>query len=234
MCRLILARGTFSSARILDAAIAMSCGRTADHDGPIQRHPNGWGAIWRRGGRLAIHRDTRAIDDSARSSPVGELTTDFLAVHVRHATLARNHGAEFTHPVEHVHARRSWYLLHNGFLPTVHQQIGRERSEFDSAEYLEYLMCGAVDTLDLDATRDKLAAIPPGGTSANAFLVNDERVYIIHWTPEDTAFPRYFTMHRLEADGCTIISSEIIESLGPRARWRAMPARTIEQIALAP
>jgi glutamine amidotransferase len=143
MCRLILAKGKFSSARILDAAIAMSCGRTADHEGPIQRHPNGGGATWRHGGRLAIHRDVRSIEDSAGASPVSDLTTDFLAVHVRHATLARNHGAEFTHPLEYAHVERSWYLLHNGFLPTIYQRLGKDRSEFDSAEYLEYLMRGA-------------------------------------------------------------------------------------------
>jgi glutamine amidotransferase len=208
----------------------MSCGRTADHEGPTQHHPNGWGAVWSEGGRIAYHRDVRAIADSADQSPIRDLTTSFLAVHVRHATLARNHGAECTHPLERVVAGRTWYLLHNGFLPTIHQVIGLERSEFDSAEYFEYLLRDAGRELDFAATTAKLRAIPPGGTSANAFLVNDERVYVIHWTPEDTKYPRYFTMHRLDLDDCTVIASEIIPALAPHARWRPLEARSIHQL----
>jgi len=232
MCRLILARGEFSSAQILDAAIAMSCGRTAEHDGPSRVHLDGWGAVWREGDRLAIHRDARAIEDSAEASPVRALTTRFLAVHVRYATQTSNRGAAFTHPVLYAGAERPWYLLHNGSLPTLYQRLGKAGSAFDSAEYLEYLMRDAAAPLDLDATRAKLAAIPPGGTSANAFLVTDDCVYVIHWTPEDSRHPRYFTMHRLDTDRCTIIASEIVESLAPSERWRPLPARTIQPIPL--
>lgn len=233
MCRLILAHGKFSSARILDAAIRMSCGQTADHEGPTQRHPNGWGALWWQSNRIAIHRDVRSIDESADRSPIRELDTSFLAIHVRHATLARNHGMECTHPLQYAERDRAWYLLHNGFLPTIHQRLERPRSEFDSAEYLEYLVRDAGATLDIEATLAKLRDIPPGGTSANAFLVSAERAYVIHWTPEDTKYPRYFTMHRLDTNDYTIIASEIVDSIAPRERWHTMPARTIQQISLS-
>jgi glutamine amidotransferase len=233
MCRLILARGEFSSAQIVDAAIAMSCGRTADHDGPSRVHVDGWGAVWRHDGGLAIHRDARAIADGADASPVRALTTQFLAVHARYATSGAGRGAAFTHPVHHAQPGRSWYLLHNGTLPTLYQRLGLLRSEFDSAEYLAYLMRDATEPLDLAAMRARLAAVPSGGTSANAFLVTGDAAYVIHWTPEDSAHPRYFTMHRLETERCTIIASEVVEALGPRERWRPMPARSIERIALA-
>jgi predicted glutamine amidotransferase len=233
MCRLILATGEFSSAQVLDAAIAMSCGRTANHDGPTQRHLDGWGAVWRHGDRLAIHRDARSIEDSADASPVRALTTRFLAVHVRYATQGSGIGAAYTHPLPHVQPGRSWYLLHNGTLPTLYQRLGKSCSEFDSAEYLEYLMRDAAAPLDLEAARAKLHAIPPGGTSANAFLITDDCAYVIHWTPEDSRHPRYFTMYRLDTDRCTIIASEIVESLAPSERWRPLPARTIQPIQLA-
>jgi len=231
MCRLIVAHGRFSSAQVFDAALGMSCGRTADHDGPIQRHPNGWGAVWRDGGRTLCHRDPRAIEAAAAEpTPIRELTTQFLAIHVRHATLARNQGLACTHPLHYAAAGAPWYVLHNGFLPTVHQRLGRSSSEFDSAEYLEYLVHDAGPRLDLDATRDKLRAIPPGGSSANAILVGPECAYLIHWTPEDTPYPRYFTMHRLDAGDCTIIASEVLPAFAPRERWQAMPPRTIHPL----
>lgn len=230
MCRLILAQGQFQAADVLRAAINMSCGVTAQHDGPTQRHPNGWGAVWREGGRLMIHRDAAPIEETGHSSPIGQLETDFLAVHVRHATLARNHGAQYTHPLHQVAAGRSWYLLHNGFLPTVHQRLGRPHSEFDSAEYLEYLLHDLEDDLDLPTTTTKLQAIPPGGTSANAFLITDHAAYVIHWTPEETKYPVYFTMHQTRTERATIIASEIIDSLAPRETWTPMPPRNIHTL----
>jgi glutamine amidotransferase len=230
---LILAQGEFSSARILGAAVAMSCGRTADHEGPTQRHPNGWGAVWRDRGGFAIHRDPRPLEDTADRSPIAGLATRFLAVHARHATLTRNHGSECTHPIEVRHADQPWYLLHNGFLPTVYQRLGKSQSEFDSAEYLEYLVRDTGPALDLETTAARLRAIPPGGTSANAFLMTADDAYVIHWTPEDTRYPRYFTMHRLETERCTIIASEVVPELAPPERWRPMPARTIQRLSLA-
>jgi predicted glutamine amidotransferase len=232
MCRLILAQGTFSSAQVLDAAVMMSCGRTANHDGPTQRHPNGWGAVWRDGDELAIHREVEPIEQSAARSPIGELSTRFLAIHVRHATLARNHGMQYTHPLRHAAPTRTWYLLHNGFLPTVHQRLGKAQSEFDSAEYLEYLLHDSADGLDVAKTEAKLAAIPPGGSSANAFLISHDRAYVIHWTPADTKHPVYFTMHRLETPDYSIIASEIIETLAPRQHWKPLPTRQIHELAI--
>lgn len=231
MCRLILAKGEFSSARLLDAAVAMSCGLTAEHEGPIKRHPNGWGAIWRQGGELVVHRDTRPIEESWHESPIRELQTDFLAIHVRHATLEKNHGMRFTHPLRH-DGERPWFLLHNGFLPTIYKLLGKERSEFDSQEYLEFLMRQAALQLDLSETSSKLAEIPPGGSSANAFLVTDDRAYVIHWTPADNPYPNYFTMHRLESSQGVIFASEVIDALGPRDRWQPLPARHIVEVPL--
>ncbi|WP_437957467.1 class II glutamine amidotransferase [Sorangium sp. So ce119] len=235
MCRLILAHGRFSTVALLDAAVAMSTGRTAEHEGPTRRHPNGWGAVFRDPRAphgLAVHRDVRPIEHSVGESIVPRVDTDFLVVHVRHATLARNQGIGCTHPIARHGARGPFYFLHNGFMPTVYQRLGRERSEFDSAEYLDYLLPEGEEALDVDAATARLRDIPHGGTSANAILVSPRRAHVIHWTPEDTPYPRYFAMHRLALRDCTVIASEIIPALAPRERWEPLPPRDIVQIEI--
>lgn len=237
MCRLILAKGRFASDEIVAAAVMMSRGETADHEGPIRQHPNGWGAVWRSpdGDRpLLAHRDVRPIDESWRGAPVTSARTDLLVVHVRHATLAANQGLPCTHPLERPGPRGPWFLLHNGFLPTVYQCLGRERSEFDSAEYFEYLVPEAVDVLDVERSASRLRLIPPGGSSANAILINQAWAHVVHWTFEESPYPRYFTMHKLVEDDRTIISSEIIPALGPREQWIPLEQRTIVSIPIHP
>jgi|HubBroStandDraft_6_1064221.scaffolds.fasta_scaffold906316_2 predicted glutamine amidotransferase len=235
MCRIILAAGRFSASAILDAAVSMSAGRTADHEGPTRQHPNGWGAVWRDPRApygLAVHRDVRRIVDSLDASPLRSVETDFLVVHVRHATLARNQGIDCTHPLARICASGPRYFLHNGFMPTVCQRLGRDRSEFDSAEYFEYLVPDGEGAFDADAALSRLRAIPPGGTSANAVLVSRTEAHVIHWTPEDTPFPRYFSMHRLAGEGCTVISSEVVPELAPRGRWAPLNQRQILRIPI--
>ena len=235
MCRMILAHGRFSAAAIVDAAIAMSTGRTADHEGPTQCHPNGWGAVFRDPRAphgLAVHRDVRPIEQSAPESIVPRIDTTFLVLHVRHATLARNQGLACTHPLARQGPRGPLYFLHNGFLPTVYRRLGRERSEFDSAEYLEYLLPEGEGILDVDAARARLRDIPPGGTSANAILVSPRHAHVIHWTPEDTPYPRYFSMHRLSSRDSTVIASEIVPTLAPRASWEPLAPQSILRIEI--
>lgn len=236
MCRLVLAQGRFDVRAIVHAAVAMSEGRTADHEGPTRCHRNGWGAIWKEAGApngLALHRDTRPIStEGVESSPVWGKETDFLAVHVRHATLARNAGLEFTHPLEREGAAGPWYFMHNGFQPTVHRMLGREHSHFDSREYFEYIVDPERDALDPGATLEKLRAIPPGGTSGNAIAVNPRRAYLIHWTPPNTAYPRYFSMHRLSGSGYFVFASEIIPALGSAERWEPVPGEHVFEFPL--
>jgi hypothetical protein len=231
MCRLILARGKFSTPAILQAAVSMSMGHTADHEGPWPYHPDGWGAIWRKrsmGGALALHRDTRPISHSVDTSPVQGITTDFLAIHVRHATLARNHGPQFTHPLERSDSALVWYFMHNGFMPTVYQLLGLDASYFDSAEYFNYIVPAGTPALNKQETLARLRAIPPGGTSGNAIAVNPQRAYVIHWSPPTTPYPRYVTMHRLVRPNLLVIASEIIQTLAPREQWEPLPEQFLE------
>jgi len=179
MCRLILARGDFRTDDIVDAALAMSTGITADHEGPIRVHPNGWGAVWQDPaveGGLGIYRDVRSMADSVHESPVRSVRSDFLTIHTRHATLQRNAGLQFTHPLERIEDGFTWYFMHNGFLPTVYQLLGLPRSEFDSAEYFQYIVPRGSMTIDEDETRLRLRAIPPGGTSGNSVAVTEMRL----------------------------------------------------------
>ncbi|MFI6015450.1 class II glutamine amidotransferase [Streptomyces sp. NPDC051243] len=236
MCRLILAQGRFESRAVLDAAVAMSCGRTADHDGPTDVHPNGWGAVWRDAGAvngLGVHRDVRPLSESWQESPVPDLTTDFLAIHARHATLPQNHGIQFTHPL-HREDELPWYFMHNGFLPTVHSLLGMESSAFDSREYFDYVIPAGADTLDAQRTRQLLDAIPPGGSSGNAIAVNPRAAYVIHWTSPPNKSPRYFTMQRLRTPDLTVISSEVIPDLAPADQWEPLEPGTVEAFSLIP
>ena len=122
MCRLILASGQLAVADIAAAALDMSCGRTADHDNPTKAHVHGWGAVWREPGHgLRAHTDVRSLADSLHESPLPETKTDFLAIHVRNATLQSQRGPQFTHPLTR---DDGWYFMHNGYLPTAYQRLG--------------------------------------------------------------------------------------------------------------
>ncbi|MFI9723644.1 class II glutamine amidotransferase [Streptomyces sp. NPDC052396] len=236
MCRLIVATGEFRARDILAAAEAMSCGRTADHDGPTDVHPNGWGAVWREPDApygLGTHRDIRPLTDSFRQSPVPELSTGFLAVHARHATLAKNHGMAFTHPLERG-GEVPWWFMHNGFLPTVHQLLGMDASEFDSREYFDYIVPDGTRVLDEKETLERLNRIPRGGSSGNAIAVNPTDAYVIHWTSPDTLSPRYFGMFRLRTDRCTVIASEVIPDLAPAEHWEPLKPDNVIRLPLDP
>ncbi|MEU3752253.1 class II glutamine amidotransferase [Streptomyces olivoreticuli] len=233
MCRLILATGEFSASEILGAAEAMSCGRTANHDGPTQVHPNGWGALWRRSDDpqgIGTHRDVRPLTESHHESPVSELKTDFLAVHARHATLAKNHGMQFTHPLTR-EGETTWHFMHNGFLPTVHRNLGMPESEFDSREYFDYIVPAGSRRLDEQETLARLRAIAPGGSSGNAIAVNRDFAYVIHWSSPGSS-PSYFGMSRLRTERYTVIASEIIPGLAPADRWEPLPADSLTEIPL--
>jgi glutamine amidotransferase len=236
MCRLILASGEFSAEEVLRAAEDMSCGRTADHDGPTNVHPNGWGAVWSDPAAphgIAFHRDVRPLAESSAESPVGALRTGFLAVHARHATLAKNHGPQFTHPLVR-EGETPWFFLHNGFLPTVHRNLGLAESRFDSLEYFDYVVPEGARTLDEAETLERLRAIPPGGSSGNAIAVRPGAAHVIHWSTPGTKSPRYFQMYRLTTPGRTVISSEVVPALGPAGSWEPLTPDTVTEIPLPP
>ena len=230
MCRLILAHGTFLARDILSAALAMSQGLTATGEGPTRCHPNGWGAVWRdlESGRLVTHRDERTICQDAL--PRG-LDTDTLAVHVRHATLARTRGREFTHPLNRGDA---WQFMHNGFLPTVYRQLGLPASRFDSAEYFDYIVPRGSSSLDPGRTLRRLETLEPGGSSGNAIAMNASHAYVIHWTFADNAYPRYFTMHRYSTPSLVVVSSEIIPELAPPGQWEPLAPQSVIEIPISP
>jgi predicted glutamine amidotransferase len=222
MCRLLLAHGEFDVRQMLAAAVGMSLGETADHNGPTQVHPNGWGAVWREGGpggTLAFHRDPGPLFDGVHDSPLPSLRTDFLAIHSRHATISANVGLPFIHPLVRTDGSTTWYFMHNGFLPTVHRLLNLDGSRFDSAEYFEYAVPVGATALDEADLLARLRAIPPGGSSGNAIVVNTTDAYVIHWTPSAEADRRYFTMHTLETDRAVIVSSEVVPALGPPRNW---------------
>jgi glutamine amidotransferase len=235
MCRLLLAQGQFSAATVLDAAALMAGGAGAAHDGPIRIHPDGWGmAAYERGrGSWFIHRSTRPIFDSDRLPWQTIGNPDFLLVHSRHATCPTMMGLEFTHPVEQVHADRPWYLMHNGYLPTAVIALGREQSQFDTREYLELLLqCVRGARLDPEAVLASLNSLQPPGSSANAFVFNDEILYVIHWSFRSHPYPQYATLWSAKVNGARFVSSEILETLAPCSSWKPLAQNLLIEIPL--
>ena len=218
-----MAQGEFSVAAVMHAARAMSCGETAQHDGPIKQHPHGWGCLWLENGRVHTLHGTGTFADALPTIDINSIRTRFLAVHVRHATLSKNRGLAYSHPLLRTRGADDWYLMHNGFLPTVYQHLGLDASAFDSSEYLEYIV-DHITPADLNQRylQEKMAQLAPGGSSGNAFFITREHAWAWQWHPEDTLFPDYFTLHHLQTSEAKYISSEMIPELGTASDWRRM------------
>ncbi|WP_413507018.1 class II glutamine amidotransferase [Serratia proteamaculans] len=233
MCRMILARGDFSVQQVMEAARAMCCGETARHDGPITKHPNGWGCLWLDNGKVRTLHGTETFADALPGIDTASIRTHFLAIHVRHATLSKNRGVQFSHPLFRLCNSTPWYLMHNGFLPTVYPHLGLHASHFDSEEYLEYIV-GRITPEDL--TRPylvgKMTKLAPGGSSGNAFFITDDKAWAWQWHAEDTPFPHYFTMHMYRHGDTQYIASEQILALGEACHWRQMQNHELHEISL--
>lgn len=235
MCRMILASGAFDAGRVLAAAVAMSRGETADHDNATTCHRHGWGAVWRdpATGRVQSHRDPRPAWQGIPDSPLDGLVTDFLAVHVRNATLPEKQGGRYTHPL--TRPGDDWHFMHNGYMPTVHRLLGTERSEFDSAEYFDYLVPPGTAALAEDEVLARLRAVPPGGsTSGNAIAVHRGGAVVVHWSPRETPTPRFFTLHRFTDRRLRVVASERIPALAAPGRWHEVAPASVLQFPFPP
>lgn len=235
MCRMILAAGTFDSADILAAAVVMSRGETADHDNATVCHRHGWGAVWRDTGssELGSRRDTRPAWQGIPDGVLTGLSTDFLAVHVRNATLPEKQGVRFTHPLTRLDD--DWYFMHNGYMPTVHRLLGLDRSEFDSAEYFDYLIPRGARALREEDVLERLWAVPPGGsTSGNAIAVHPSGASVVHWSPRETPTPRFFTLYEYSTPDVRIVSSERVPALAEPPLWREMAPGSVATIPFPP
>lgn len=223
MCRMIIASGSFSVVDVMNAACAMAAGETVKHEGLITKHISGWGCLWIHKGRVKTLRGAESFIDALPTLDLSVIQTDFLAVHVRHATLSRNRGIEYSHPLKRESGSRCWYMMHNGFLPTVYLNLGLSHSGFDSAEYLEYIV-GPTGSAQIseEYLSSKLGQLLPGGTSGNCFLITREKAWAWQWFAQDTKCTEYFTMRHLKTDKVEYISSEIIPFLGDELQWRSM------------
>ena len=229
MCRMIMATGLFDTPDIVAAAAAMSVGETADHDNKTTAHTHGWGAVWRNdAGELSVFRDARPFAESVHESGIATTSTDFLAIHVRNATLPSQRGIEFTHPLSR--PDDDWYFMHNGYLPAAHQRLGLPRSEFDTLEYFDCLLPPGTTKLAEAEVLDVLRSIDAKATSGNAIAVGPDRAYLVHWSPPDTPTPRFFAMHELVESGMRIVSSEVIPGLAPRNRWTTLAPDCLVEI----
>jgi hypothetical protein len=234
MCRLIFAFGSFAVTDIVSAAIAMSCGESANHDNATRVHADGWGAVWRdaRNGTLRWHRDARSARDTMAGSPLASASTDMLAIHVRNATLPENRGIQFNHPL--VRDGEDWHFMHNGYMPAVYRKLGMSISVFDTAEYFDYLVPRGTERLDPAQILQRLRAVPTDGcSSGNAIAVHPYEAHVIHWSPAECATPVFFQLHHLCLPGAEVVASEIVPQLAPATQWRPVPAGTVLTFPLA-
>lgn len=234
MCRMIIAHGIFNPVEILEGAIEMSDGRTARHSNPIRAHRNGWGVLLHHPGEKkawTVHRSTSPLSECNLDHRILDRPCDLMIVHARHATLPKNIGIEFSHPLIRK-GTPDWYFFHNGYLPTVHQKLGMPVSEFDSRQYFDYLIPNNTSKLHPSHVLTKLDEIGTGGTAGNAIAVNDQHAHVICWFPRESNHPDFYTMWSLINLDSTIISSEIIPSLGEVGDWRSIQRRTLVNIDL--
>jgi glutamine amidotransferase len=222
---MIVCVGSFAAADVVAAAARMGSGVDADHDGSQLVHPNGWGAVWHdptADGGLRAYRDLSPIYESPAGSEPTLARTRVLAVHARHATLERTQGLRFTHPLARHENGFSWYFMHNGFLPGVHRLMRRPHSEFDSAEYFDYLIPAGATVLDEQETLAKLDRMADSGTSGNAIAVTRDDVYVIHWSSPATSTPRYFQMYRATLPQLTVVASQRLPQFAPAHQWEPL------------
>ena len=223
MCRQLIARGDFDPREIFRLCGRMSQGNYADHEGPIKVHPNGWGAVWAQRGEARGCKTLRSLDAlTEQSDPLGLAEADpvILGLHARHATLEKNLGYQFTHPISRTRGKTTWHLMHNGFLPTVFEKLGMDASNFDSEEYLHYVVNEDGGFPEDHELNERMETLSKGGSSGNAFFFTDaRRVCIYNWYPEDSPFPTYFTLFHWQGPGQEIISSERIPEVAPIEDW---------------
>lgn len=233
MCRMIMALGKIDPLQILEAAILMSEGKTAATANQIQCHPNGWGMVWNEKDTagLSVFRHQEPISQSIVHAPAA-LNTSFLAVHVRHATLPHTLGLNFTHPVTADYTEVPWYMFHNGFLPTAYEQIGLESSSFDSQEYFNYIIPAKGDRLDKDDIIKKLHLLKPVGTSANAIIINEKRVYVVNWSMSSVSSNPYYALYKTTVGDALYIASEIQPLIAGASQWQKMVPSIVEEYSL--
>ncbi len=229
---MIMALGNFSVSKVISAAVAMSKGETSRCITPTKRHPNGWGMIWNKSNHHATHklshfRCEKAIENSINLAPLDQITGNFLAVHVRHATLAHCIGIEYAHPITNNQTQIPWYLMHNGFLPTIYKKLELDQSFFDSQEYFNYIIPHSSDRLHKNDVIKKLNELEMGGTSANAIVANSKHAYVIHWSMPNVEYPHYFTLYKGQNDDAIYIASEIQPTLVPDLQWAPLKSSSM-------
>lgn len=235
MCRMIMALGDFSINKIIDAAINMSEGKTATHLCPTYSHPNGWGIVWsnpKNRDNLSIYRNSESISKTIHLLPFNQISTNFLAIHVRHATIATKVGLKFTHPISSINTAVPWYMMHNGFLPTIYKLLNLSDSNFDTREYFDYVIPNKGYQLDQDELLNKLNKLESIGTSANAIIINPYRVYIVHWMMTNLEFADYFTMYTTKTANACYIASEIQPHIAPPAQWHKLSHSSVIEFNL--
>jgi glutamine amidotransferase len=225
---MIVAVGKFDAASIVNAAVAMSQGRTADHEYPDRRHFDGWGAVYLDvQGRLECIRDEAPISGDRAGSRLNEADGRLLVIHTRAASIKSKTGIGYVHPVQGVIAGHTAYFFHNGYAPDIFRELGYKSSSWDTRELFEWLV-PALEAGDREAAvRERLEHLPASTTAVNFMLVEPARLTVCNWFMEPNPSPRYYTMHLASTAEALIVASDPVIDLAPAAQWEAVKNRTI-------
>ena len=233
MFRMIAAIGKFDAASIASAAVAMSRGRTAEHEFPERRHFDGWGAVYLDARhRLGCIRDDRPIANDRAHARLNAADGRLLVVHTRAASVQSKTGLDYVHPVEGAVAGQTAYFFHNGYAPDVFRELGHEGSSWDSRELFEWLVPAFAAADRQTALNGQLEKLPATTTSANFMLIEPTRLTVCNWFTEPSPSPKYFMMHLVRSEETLIIASDPIIELAPANQWEAVGNRSIMRFRL--
>lgn len=229
MCRQILAFGRIEAKAILEAAIAMGQGKTACHEKPEARHQHGWGCAWKpidAPESLQVYRSTKPIYEDPDLHNLESIRASFLAIHMRDASLVPSRGLAYTHPITRDDTEVKWYITHNGALTQLCSMVDPP-TDFDTMAYFQYVIPKVGNYIDVTAFQNKLDNLPPGGTSANAFIFNPARAYIVNWFPEDSPCPNYYQMKVCTTTDAFYVASDRLPTIAPDQHWENLPNKTV-------
>jgi predicted glutamine amidotransferase len=234
VCRLIAALALDSAVplqRVFDAARVLARGGSLRHERPEIAHTSGWGYVLRRAAspQFEIYRSASSIDDDPTANGFASERGAMLLIHLRNSSANNLSGVDFAHPQSYRPAAVQWHIMHNGSMPDLAARLGQAAAHFDTANYIRYAVPAEGNRIDGEALLRKLDELP-ASTSANAFIFNDDYLYVVNHYPANSEYPRFYTIWRAEQDGVLYIASEALPVFAPEEAWTPLPNRSALEI----
>lgn len=232
MCRMIAAVGRFSMAGVVEGLRLMATNANPAHEhelrgrGDAFLHDSGWGAVYRRDGRLVRVRSAVPCFRDPLFDDLKGVESDLVVVHARRAKNPRTISRANTHPFLATHLGQEWAFCHNGEVRDLSQltwdpPLAAEGST--DSEKLFFHVLTALGSGGPDALAGVLSGISDF-TCVNCFLARPTSVMAATRRAPDSTLPLYYTMWRADGVGpdgrFALISSEVVATLD--AAWHPL------------